>query len=72
MAKKKFDYGTFKKEAAEHLKNGRSMLVKYVVFIPLFKEFSYYSYLSYEKANYLVSLILKSTDSAFAIKFYIL
>jgi hypothetical protein len=49
--KEKIDYVTFKKEVAEHLKNGRSMIIKDGVFIPLYKEFYYYSYLSYEKAN---------------------
>lgn len=39
MEKKKFDYESFKKEAADRLKNGGSMLGKDGVFTPLFKEF---------------------------------
>lgn len=39
MEKKKFDYESFKKEAAERLKKGESMLGKDGVFTPLFKEF---------------------------------
>ena len=39
MEKKKFDYEAFKKEAAERLKKGCSVLGKDGVFTPLFKEF---------------------------------
>jgi putative transposase len=39
MEKKKFDYEAFKKEAAERLKNGGSVLGRDGVFTPLFKEF---------------------------------
>lgn len=39
MENKKFDYEAFKKEAAERLKKGGSMLGKDGVFTPLFKEF---------------------------------
>jgi transposase-like protein len=39
MDKKKFDYEAFKKEAAERLKNGGSVLGRDGVFTPLFKEF---------------------------------
>ncbi len=39
MDKKKFDYEAFKKEAAERLKKGGSVLGRDGVFTPLFKEF---------------------------------
>lgn len=39
MEKKKFDYEAFKKEAAERLKKGGSVLGRDGVFTPLFKEF---------------------------------
>jgi transposase-like protein len=39
MENKKFDYEAFKKEAAERLKKGGSMLGKDGVFTPLFKDF---------------------------------